>query len=156
LGQRKLGKGSFESGAKVVRTWLKDIGAPDSEQLQMHDGSGLARADLVEPRQTCCLMRRMMKAGKAGEAFVESLPIGGVDGSLGDRLKDPSTKGNVKAKTGYISYVRSLSGYVTTADGETLVFSMMCNEYTIPTAQVNASQDEACKILAQFKDKAGE
>jgi serine-type D-Ala-D-Ala carboxypeptidase/endopeptidase (penicillin-binding protein 4) len=55
----------------------------------------------------------------------------------------------VKAKTGYIGNVRCLSGYVTDSDGNELVFSMMCNQYQVPTSEVNASQDLACSILAQ-------
>ena len=119
----------------------------------MQDGSGLARDNFVQPRQTCHVLRRMLQPGPAGTAFVESLPVGGADGTLSERLTDPATKGKVRAKTGYISHVRSLSGYLTATDGQTLVFSMMCNQFIVPTREVNASQDEACKILAGFGEK---
>jgi D-alanyl-D-alanine carboxypeptidase/D-alanyl-D-alanine-endopeptidase (penicillin-binding protein 4) len=155
LGLHKLGRGDFESGTKVVGAWLKDIGAPQANTFQMRDGSGLARDDAVQPRQTCYLLRYMAKSARGGPAFVTSLPIGSTDGTLRERLNDPNTKGNVRAKTGYIGHVRCLSGYVTDADGETLVFSMMCNQYVVPTNEVNASQDAACKILAMFREKAG-
>ncbi|MBI4578179.1 MAG: D-alanyl-D-alanine carboxypeptidase/D-alanyl-D-alanine-endopeptidase [Planctomycetes bacterium] len=155
LGLRRLGTGDFQSGAKAVRVWLKDIRAPQAETFRMRDGSGLARDNLVQPRQACHVLRYMKQSPKGGAAFIESLPVGGLDGTLGERLAEPATKGNVRAKTGYISHVRCLSGYVTDADGNTLVFSMMCNQYTVPTSEVNATQDAACKLLATFSEKAG-
>ncbi|MBN1489040.1 MAG: D-alanyl-D-alanine carboxypeptidase/D-alanyl-D-alanine-endopeptidase [Phycisphaerae bacterium] len=150
LGLHEQGTGDFASGAAAVRAWLTDIGAPQAEAFQMRDGSGLARVDAVQPRQTCHLLWHMRQSAQGGEAYYASLPVGGVDGTLAKRLTDPSTKGNVRAKTGYIGHVRCLSGYVTDTDGEELVFSMMCNQYVVPTGEVNDSQDAACKILAQF------
>jgi serine-type D-Ala-D-Ala carboxypeptidase/endopeptidase (penicillin-binding protein 4) len=147
LGARKLGEGSFEAGAKVVKAWLKDIGAPQPETVQMFDGSGLARDDFVQPRQICCILRHM-QSSKAAAVFVESLPIAAEDGTLETRMTGPSTKGKVHAKTGYISNVRALSGYVPNAAGETLVFSMICNGYTVPTREVNVVQDKAVEMLA--------
>jgi D-alanyl-D-alanine carboxypeptidase/D-alanyl-D-alanine-endopeptidase (penicillin-binding protein 4) len=153
VGLRRCGTGDYASGAKAVRDWLADIGAPQPEAFQMRDGSGLARGNAFQPRQMCHVLRHMRNSSKAAASFVESLPIGNVDGTLSERLADAATKGNVKAKTGFISSVRCLSGYVTDADGEELVFSMMCNQYVVPTSEVNASQDHACKILALFSEK---
>lgn len=158
LGYRRLGAGDFQHGAKAVRDWLQEIEVPEPDSFQMRDGSGLARGNAFQPRQMTCVLRHMRKSERAGASFVESLPIGNVDGTLSERLKDSSTSGNVRAKTGYISNVRCLSGYVTTADGEELVFSMMCNQYVVPTSEVNASQDAACKVLAELrvKERGGE
>lgn len=155
LGLRREGTGDFDSGAKAVRAWLKDIGTPDAESIRMYDGSGLARDNAVQPRQICHLLRYMRKSARGGAAFVDSLPIGNTDGTLRERLNDADTKGNVRAKTGYIGHVRCLSGYVTDADGDDLVFSMMCNQYTVPTSEVNASQDAACSVLARFRGMGG-
>lgn len=155
LGRRKLGTGDFESGTKVVRAWLEDIGTAEAETFRMYDGSGLDRDDAVQPRQTCHVLRYMSTSALSGAAFVESLPIGSTDGTLRERLNDSNTRGNVRAKTGYIGHVRCLSGYVTDADGDDLVFSMMCNQYVIPTSEVNASQDAACGVLARFREKTG-
>ena len=154
LGARVSGTGDFTGGAAAVREWLRQIGAPEPEHFQMLDGSGLARRDSVQPRQTCLVLRHMRNSTKAGAAFVESLPVGNIDGTLGERLKDPSTRGKVKAKTGFISHVRCLSGYVTDADGQELVFSMMCNQYMVPTSEVNATQDEACAVLARYHSRS--
>ncbi|MFH0795372.1 MAG: D-alanyl-D-alanine carboxypeptidase, partial [bacterium] len=58
--------------------------------------------------------------------------------------------GNVHAKTGTITYVRSLSGYVDTADGERVIFSTMCNNFTVPTSEVNKVQQAFTLLLANF------
>ena len=68
-------------------------------------------------------------------------------------MKGTRAEGNVHAKTGYINRVRCLSGYVTTLDGEMLVFSMMANNYTVPTALANRLQDQVCERLANFTRK---
>lgn len=153
LGLRVRGEGSFSAGAKVVKEWLAATGAPEPQSFTMYDGSGLARSNMVQPRQTCHLLRHMSRS-KAARAFRESLPVAGVDGTISTRMKDPRLQGKVRAKTGYISNTRCLSGYVTDADGEELVFSMMCNHYLVPTSEVNASQDAACLLLAQFSERA--
>lgn len=153
LSAQKSGKGSFSHGARVVRTWLQDIGVPQPEAFQMYDGSGLARHNTVQPRHTCYVLRHMKNTSKASQAFEASLPISGTDGSLEGRMTEPQAKGKVRAKTGYIGSVRTLSGYATAADGQDLVFSMMCNHYIVPTGEVNAAQDEACRVLIRYSDQ---
>ena len=65
----------------------------------------------------------------------------GVDGTLAKRLKDTRAQGNVHAKTGFVTGVRSIAGYLTTRDGEMLSFVIIGNNYTAPTAQANNLQD---------------
>lgn len=149
LGLQRFGTGDFATGAKAVSAWLEEIGAPEHQTFQMRDGSGLARSNAFQPRQMCYVLRHVRKSDKTAAAFVESLPIANVDGTLRGRLSDSSTRNRVRAKTGYIGNVRCLSGYITDADGNELVFSMMCNQYRVPTREVNASQEEACTIVAR-------
>lgn len=151
MGLQRRGVGSFDAGVEEVRSWLADIGVPQTQAIQMFDGSGLARDNLIQPRQMCHVLRHMARPGPGRAAFVDSLPVAGVDGSLAGRMKDPPTRGNVRAKTGYISNARTLSGYATNAAGQQLVFAMMCNQYTVPTREVNEMQDRACTILASWK-----
>ena len=82
------------------------------------------------------------------DAFHESLPIGGVDGTLRTRMKNTVADGKVRAKTGFIGRVRALSGYTTsTVTGKRLAFSMMANNYMPPTSTVNDAQDTACVVM---------
>jgi len=94
-----------------------------------------------------------MREQPAGQAYYDSLPVAGVDGTLKGRMRGTAAKGNVRAKTGLIGRVRALSGYVTTRDNELLVFSMIVNNYNVPTGTANHLQDLVCERLANFTRK---
>ncbi|MCX7765440.1 MAG: D-alanyl-D-alanine carboxypeptidase, partial [Candidatus Sumerlaeia bacterium] len=83
--------------------------------------------------------------------FYDSPPIAGVDGTLRNRMKNTTAEGNVRAKTGFITRVRCLSGYVKTSTGRMLVFSMMANQYTVPTRRAEELQDKVCVFLSSLK-----
>ena len=82
--------------------------------------------------------------------FYESLPIAGVDGTIRGRMRGTKAEDNVHGKTGTIAYVRCLSGYVKTADGEMLGFAMIANNFLAPNAAVEYVQDSALECLANF------
>ncbi len=150
---RTLGKhfkdvGDAEHGIQVVKEFVAGIGI-NPDHLVMLDGSGLSRYNYVTPKMVVTLLRAMRRHPN-GEYFYESLPIAGVDGTLKRRMVGTAAEGNVRAKTGYISNTRTLSGYVTTAGGEELAFSLMVNNYTVPTSMANAIQDLICERLANF------
>ena len=79
------------------------------------------------------------------------MPIAGVDGTLKDRMKGTPAEGNVHAKTGSISAARSLSGYVTTSDGERLIFSVLANNWTTPSSAVTGIADQIAAALAAYR-----
>lgn len=138
---------TFAGGEGVIRRWLAEIGVPDLEVFQMFDGSGLARRDTVEPQQLCHVLRYLY-GRDYGSVFYQSLPIAGVDPDLFHRMTEPPLQGNVHAKTGLIQNARAFSGYVNNSRGELLVFSIICNGYTIPWPEVDRYIDEICSILA--------
>lgn len=153
LGYQVKKKGDFETGADVVKEWLKKIGTPDAESLVMSDGSGLSRRNLVQPRQTCAILRYLYQKESLRKAYYDSLSIGGVDGELKDRMKEPPLKEKVRAKAGYIGFTRCLSGYVTDADGETLVFSMMVNQSRQSLDRADELIDKSCRRLAEYTER---
>ncbi len=140
-------RGTAGSSAQVMRDFFAEIGI--STDLGIADGSGLSRLDMVTPRQVITLLRAMWRH-RARDYFYDALPIAGVDGTIGSRMRGTAAAGNVRAKTGFISRARALSGYVTTKDGEHLVFSMIVNNYTVPTSMANNIQDLVCERLANF------
>ncbi len=119
-------RGDDEAGLAVVRLWLSRAAVP-SAHIALHDGSGLSRLDLVTPETSARLLVAMSKTASAA-AFKDSLPIAGRDGTLAGRL--PNLSDRVWAKTGSLTYDNSLSGYMITAKGEVLAFSIMCNDQT--------------------------
>src|SRR4030095_2259078 len=117
------------------------------------DGSGLSRYDYVTADMIVALLRHLHADPKHRDAFLATLPIAGKDGTISTRLKRTRAEGNAMAKTGSISNVRALSGYVRTRDGETLVFSILANSFTIPAATVNYAADLAVETLANHSNR---
>ena len=141
-----------ELGLEAVRTFLHQAGVGDSD-LALNDGSGLSRNDLITANATVQLLTFMSKH-KYFAQFRDALPIAGVDGTLRTRMRGTSAEGNLRAKTGSLSSVASLSGYVTTAAGEHLVFSMMLNNYPDAGALRRDSIDAIGILLASFAGKS--
>jgi D-alanyl-D-alanine carboxypeptidase/D-alanyl-D-alanine-endopeptidase (penicillin-binding protein 4) len=115
LGVRELNKFLAEAGIKKGETFFEE-------------GSGLSRDNLATPNATVALLQ-FMNRHKYADAYVAALPIAGVDGTLKSRMKGTPAAGNVRAKTGTLHWANSISGFVTTAGGEHLVFSLMLNRY---------------------------
>jgi len=109
-----------DAGLEVVTSFLRQAGVGESE-IALNDGSGLSRNDLISANTTVQLLTFMTKHRYFAQ-FRDALPIAGVDGTLRTRMRGTPAEGNVRAKTGSLSSVASLSGYVTTAAGEHLVF----------------------------------
>ncbi len=151
LGRRFRGEGSFEKGTEVVKDFLRLAGVGDVENFRMRDGSGLSRWNLVQPRQTLRLLEYMAMDAYS-HLFYNSLPVAGTDGTLKWRMKMPPAKGNIHAKTGFISYARSLSGYVDDRNGNRWVFCLMCNHYTVSVSRVDYIIDDVCTLLTNYGD----
>ncbi|HYT49355.1 MAG TPA: D-alanyl-D-alanine carboxypeptidase/D-alanyl-D-alanine-endopeptidase, partial [Pyrinomonadaceae bacterium] len=137
-----------EAGLQTVRAFLRQAGIGDND-VALNDGSGLSRNDLISANTTVQLLTFMSKH-KYFTQFRDALPIAGVDGTLRTRMRGTPAEGNVRAKTGSLSSVASLSGYVTTATGEHLVFSMMLNNYPDAAAVRRDSIDAIAIMLASF------
>ncbi len=138
-------------GLESVRNFLRQAGIGDND-VALNDGSGLSRNDLISANTTVQLLTFMSKH-KYFAQFRDALPIAGVDGTLRTRMRGTPAEGNVRAKTGSLSSVASLSGYVTTAAGEHLVFSMMLNNYPDAAAVRRESIDAIAVLLASFSGK---
>jgi D-alanyl-D-alanine carboxypeptidase/D-alanyl-D-alanine-endopeptidase (penicillin-binding protein 4) len=113
------------------------------------DGSGLSRYDYVTADMLVALLDHLH-----GDAtFVAALPIAGKDGTISTRMRATRAEANATAKTGSIANVRALSGYVRTRDGETLAFSVLANNFTVPAATINWMTDLAVETLANYSRK---
>ncbi len=146
IGAQTAGDGSAAGGLHGVRAFLK-AHAIDDSRLRMYDGSGLSRYDLISPRAVVGLLRAMAYH-RHRQPFFDALPIAGVDGTLGYRLKGTPAAGQVRAKTGTYNHHSALSGYVTTRDGDLLAISTILNHCTAGSTALRAWQDRFFVTLA--------
>ena len=151
IGLERGGTGTSDSARKIVGQQLLAWGVqPDG--FIIRDGSGLSRHDLVSP-ETIVKVLDKIQQDTAFAVFYNAMPIAGVDGTLKDRMKGTPAEGNVHAKTGSISAARSLSGYITSADGERLIFSILANNWTTPSSAVTGVADQIAAALAAYRSQ---
>jgi len=142
---------SDELGLEAVKSFLKTVGLRP-EALVLDDGSGLSRNDMITAEASVQLLTFMSKHRYA-TMFRDALPIGGVDGTLRNRFKGTPAENNVRAKTGSLSSAASLGGYMTTAGGEKLAFSIMVNNYPRDFDPRSSCIDPITVLLASFAGK---
>ncbi len=140
---------SEEAGIETIKAFLKQAGINGGDAI-FTDGSGLSRRDLVTANATLQLLT-FMSRHRYSAAFREALPVAGVDGTLKNRMKGTPAAGNMRAKTGTLSSVASLSGYVTSAAGERLVFSIMLNNYPESSIMSRNHIDSIAVLIASYK-----
>jgi serine-type D-Ala-D-Ala carboxypeptidase/endopeptidase (penicillin-binding protein 4) len=138
LALRQTGVGTPDSARAVVERQLTAWGVrPDAHAVR--DGSGLSRHNYITPRAIVQVLDAMRRSD-VFEVFYEALPVAGKDGTLRNRMR-AFADGRVRAKTGTIDKARALSGYITTRDGEILLFSLIANNHTVPNREVERIQD---------------
>jgi len=143
---------SVSGGETALRQVLEGFGVSRGGFAQS-DGSGLSRYNLVTPTAFVQVLAAMARNAQLSAKWMAALPIGGADGTLQRRLIGTAAQGRVRAKTGSLSGVRALSGYVETAAGEHLVFSMLANNYADPVTSedIEKAMDATLVRLVGFK-----
>jgi serine-type D-Ala-D-Ala carboxypeptidase/endopeptidase (penicillin-binding protein 4) len=136
-------------GISLVKQQLTEMGV-DPQAYRLRDGSGLSRHNLVTPT-TLIRVLSAMSAAPTGQIYRDSLPIAGISGSLRNRLKGTLAQGIVRAKTGSMSGVVSLAGYINPPQYSPLVFSIILNQHDRPTSQMVKVVDEIMVVLARLK-----
>jgi D-alanyl-D-alanine carboxypeptidase/D-alanyl-D-alanine-endopeptidase (penicillin-binding protein 4) len=144
------GVGAASAGRMAVRAALQAWGVEDGGFIQ-RDGSGLSRYNYVTPQTLVTILTHIDRDDRLRGPFEASLPIAGRDGTLARRMAGTPAEGNARAKTGSIANARALAGYVRTADGEPLVFSILGNNFETPAAVVEQASDAIVVRLAQFR-----
>ena len=138
-----------EAGLTVVNETLLNWGIKP-ELYVARDGSGLSRNDYLAPDALIGLLTHVWRDDRHREKFQATLPQSATSGTLENRMKDTPAAGRVWAKTGSMSNVRSLSGYLTTLDGEPLVFSFMATSFHVSSSRIDTAMDEALVRLVKF------
>jgi D-alanyl-D-alanine carboxypeptidase/D-alanyl-D-alanine-endopeptidase (penicillin-binding protein 4) len=146
LGKLKGSDGSFAQGTRVVRQFLVSAGIDDGDFF-FYDGSGMSADDRVAPRAYTRLLTYAARQ-TWGQAWRDTLPIAGVDGTLGGRFRNSALKGKLWAKTGTLNETNALSGYLTAASGKTLAFSIMVNGHRPESNAESQAIDKICEAIA--------
>jgi D-alanyl-D-alanine carboxypeptidase/D-alanyl-D-alanine-endopeptidase (penicillin-binding protein 4) len=147
IGAEMRKQGSWQAGGAEVKEWLTTkIGVPADEFTPI-DGSGMSRDNRASANAFISVLRYMWKSPWR-EEFVSSLPYSGdPDSKFGNRLRRPPVARQVYAKTGYISGVIGLSGYVHAQSGKVYAFSFLFNRYNTGVFAVYNLEDEMLKEI---------
>ncbi|MQM25710.1 D-alanyl-D-alanine carboxypeptidase/D-alanyl-D-alanine endopeptidase [Glycomyces albidus] len=152
IGYANTGKGTFASGKAGVYAAIEKYGV-DTDPIRQADGSGMSRFDQVTPDAITDLLIGA-KDAPWFDAYYDALPVACQDGTLAGRLCNTPAAGNAHAKSGSLTSVSALSGYVTDADGRELVFSIVFNDYLAST--VKPLEDKIVAALAGYSASSTE
>lgn len=150
--QRTGTAGGWSNGGAIVREVAHErLGhAGMASRLHVADGSGLSRDNRIAPSTLAAWLNSFHNDEKLGEAFVESLAVGGENGTLRRRFRDVDLHDAVvHAKSGYIRGVSCLSGYVTAPDGRRMAFSILINDLKAPVSKAKGLQDQIVGEIAE-------
>lgn len=143
-GAGRFGRGSYATSAQAEKQLWKRLGVADDEWVA-GDGSGLSRRNFVTPRALAVMLIDL----HGNAPFVDSLPVSGRSGTLRYRLAENGMTGRVSAKTGTLTGVASLSGYVKADSGRTIVFSILVNNYTSSPFTIRRDIDRIVELIAR-------
>ena len=141
---------NWKAAEPVIKKFLQEQTKIDFSNAIFTDGSGLSRYSLVTPQQTISLLKFLHQRFPISYEYVAALPVSGRDGTLQKRFNIANQKGFIRAKTGTMTGINSLSGYLYTANGHTLAFTMYVNR--LPGSSAGGGRpilDALCTYLLQ-------
>jgi len=144
---RRLGFSFSDSSSAIVTEVLADWGIKRNRAIVV-DGSGLSRYNYLTASALTDILVRLYQNESDQTLFLATLPTANEDGTLRNRFGETASAGNAHAKTGSMSHVRALAGYVKTADGEQLAFSILANNFSADPTDVVTAIDAFVSALA--------
>lgn len=156
MGRKIYNKGSWDAGLQVMKEVSSSLGI-DANTILLRDGSGMSHKNYI-PASELTDMLYHIQTKEWFDEFEKSLPVAGeterlIGGTLRNRLNSEQTSGKVKAKTGTLTGVYTLSGYITNQHGENLIFSILNNNYIVDNLEIGTIQDEIVTLLATHRFK---
>jgi D-alanyl-D-alanine carboxypeptidase/D-alanyl-D-alanine-endopeptidase (penicillin-binding protein 4) len=139
-----------ESGRAAVRSVFQTWNIAPGNLVQA-DGSGLSRYNLITPDAMVAILIHVNRDVRLRAGFDAALPVAGRSGTLENRMRGTPAEGNARVKTGSLTGVRAMAGYLRTADGETLAFAIFVNNYENSSNVINAACDAIVARLASFR-----
>jgi len=152
LAEKFYGKpANAKNGIYVIDKMVELVGLKP-EDYRLVDGSGVSHYNVVTAELLSAILKYFyQERTELYTILYNSFPIAGVDGTLENRMRNTLAEKNVHAKTGTITGVSTLSGYVTSKKNHTLAFSIMIQNYVGSSSKAKEVQDQICKILAEHK-----
>ncbi|HLD17267.1 MAG TPA: D-alanyl-D-alanine carboxypeptidase/D-alanyl-D-alanine-endopeptidase [Coxiellaceae bacterium] len=142
-------RGTWINGSKAVKSILTHATGIDFSHNLIVDGAGLSRYNLLTPLQLSKVLDYGYKNQHITNELFEALPIAGKDGTLAYRMKNLLHHTDVRGKTGTMTGISALSGYIRTRD-DTLIYVIMMNDYVGKPKRYKHLQDEICKLLVEY------
>ena len=142
------GDGSRAAGLRIVEAMLNEAGAP-RWAWDFADGSGMSVYNRLTPQMTADFLR-WTTTQPWGQAFRDTLPIGGVDGTLRRRFTDTPLEGRIFAKTGTLRGTNALSGFMMTKSGQMLIFAAFANERPTEAGSATDALDATLVTISEM------
>lgn len=150
LGQMYFSEqGSWQNGLEAVKKILGPAAGIDFTKNLLTDGAGLSRYDLITPRQLTQLLYFIYHDPTVATPLIQALPIAGKDGTLRWRMLPEGSSESIHAKTGSMTGVSALSGFVVTRSHGTVAFAIMANDFVGKRVPYTHLQDHICEALAK-------
>ncbi len=141
------------NGIEAVKKMIKLTGL-DEKNYHISDGSGVSRYNLITTELIVALFKYFYNNhSKIFNDFYNTLPVAGVDGTLENRMLNTLLAGNLRAKTGTLKGVSTLSGFTENADGNLIAFSIFIQNYIVKNSSARSFIDRICNILAGYKHR---
>jgi D-alanyl-D-alanine carboxypeptidase/D-alanyl-D-alanine-endopeptidase (penicillin-binding protein 4) len=134
------------NGLEIVSNTLTTLGVEPNSYV-LADGSGLSRHNLASPEALVQTLRIMASS----TVYRNSLPVAGISGTLKSRFQNTPAQGIVQAKTGSMSGIVTLSGYLNASSYEPLIFSILVNQSNLPAAEIRQTIDEIVVLLTRLR-----
>lgn len=156
-GEKRRGLTS-ESGANIVRDYLRGVGGW-SDGMLIRNGSGLFDTNRLTAQSLTAVLRAMYVHPETRSEYLNHLAVAGQDGTLRSRLRDASTRGRVRAKTGTLASIIALSGYVLNGSQDTrggqsdIAFSIIVNNVAGKTSGAREAIDTCVRAVAKESRK---
>ncbi len=142
-------QGSWDNGSRAVKAILSPILGFSASDWRIVDGSGASRYDLLSSRVLVTLLQAVYAEPKVASVIMPALPSAGKDGTLAGRMRASGVRGKVHAKTGTMTGVSALTGFVQRSDKHVWVFAVMTNGLVHKASMAHAWEDALCQLLSQ-------
>jgi D-alanyl-D-alanine carboxypeptidase/D-alanyl-D-alanine-endopeptidase (penicillin-binding protein 4) len=146
MGLKIMRYGSTDAGANAVYNYFRNKGM-DTDGLYIFDGSGISRYNSATARQMVWVLN-FMQSSPDRDIFRNSLSVAGVSGTLGHLLSGTPAEGNLLAKSGTMSRVKSYAGYIHAVSGRELIFAVIVNNFNCPSPEMTRKLEKIMKAMA--------